>query len=128
MEDTVTDGMSVSLSWDHSARIKSGDPAVPRPRQVLRVHRSRGPRRHSLCRRLVHLHTIPDPFNTQKHLGVTTCLPSTISSKDHQRIAVINGSLLETLVIMDDNVVGDGKWLLFLFINTVPTDVPLTAL
>lgn len=129
MEVTVTDGMSVSLPWDRSARIKPGDAAVSPARAKffeLTAHEAYDAIRY-IAGWFIY-NTIPDPFNTQKHLWVTTCLPSTNSSKDHKRLAVISVGSLETLVIMDDKVVGDGEWLPFLFINTVPTNVPLTAL
>lgn len=120
----ISDGLSVSLPWERAKRIKPGDAAVSPTRQ--KFFALTGHSDYLFIRDVAGWYiynTIPDPFNTQKHLWVTTCLPSTNKSNAQRRLAVLNTGALETLVIsetrLDD---APDEWLTEVFINAAPSD------
>ncbi|MDO5512436.1 GIY-YIG nuclease family protein [Corynebacterium sp.] len=120
---TVEEGVTTILPWDRQSRTRPQD-GVLAPSQQKFVDLL-GHDDYELIRAVLGWYlyeTIPDPVNTQRHLWVVSCLPSTNRSKDHRRLAAISCGSLETIVV-HENMYG-GEWGTDVFINTsvVPLD------
>lgn len=123
IEVEVAIGETVLLPWERKKRIRPGDATISRERRKffkLATHERYSDIREIAGWYLYNL--IPDPFNTQKHLWVSTCLPSTNRSPEHQRLAVINTGALETLCIIETVVDEKEGPFIDLFINTAIPD------
>lgn len=130
IELEVEQGETVLLPWERDKRIKPGENAISRERKNFFELATNDVYPYiRLFAGWYIYNLIPDPFNTQKHLWVTTCRPSTNRSKDHQRLAVISTGSLETLVFGEAKLRDDpGQVFYDVFINTAIPDVPIEDL
>lgn len=97
------DGISSPLSWDRENHIPPGTSVVSSEAKKF-VKLSQEPN-YGLLRDVVGWYiynTYPDPFNTQRHLWVSTAMPATKKSRKHQRLLGLSAGTLETLVAFDD--------------------------
>ena len=115
----VDEGMSVMMPWDRHKRIRPGQSFLSPDRQ--RFARLCSEPYYSMVRDLLGwflYETIPDPFNTQRHLWVSTVLPSTNKTKYEHRVAAINVGVLESIFIVEGQDPETGERYLDFAINT----------
>ncbi|MGP6173775.1 GIY-YIG nuclease family protein [Corynebacterium sp. A21] len=126
-EFTSTEGVSTFLPWDRDKRVRPGENISGKKAQkfneIARLNE------YEVLRDLVGwfiYETLPDPYNTQRHLWIASCLPSTNHSKSHQRLLALSAGNLEIFVVYQNII--DGTAVTDLFINTSTVDMDLSSL
>lgn len=127
LQFTSTEGVNTFLPWERDRRVRPGENITGKDAKkfadLARLTE------YEVLRDLLGwfiYETLPDPYNTQRHLWVTSCLPSTNRSRDHRRLLVLNAGNLEVLVVYQ-NMTEDAV-MTELFINTTTVDEDLDSL
>lgn len=119
---STAEGVTTVLPWDREARMRPHDGVIAPGHQ--KFTELLGHQDYEMIRSVLGWYlyeTMPDPVNTQRHLWVVSCLPSTNRSKEHRRLVVISCGSLETLVVYQN--LHEGTWQTEIFINTALTQV-----
>lgn len=127
LEFTSTAGISTFLPWDRAKRIRPGQNIAGKDAkkftELARLYE------YEVLRDLVGwflYETLPDPYNTQRHLWIVSCLPATNHSRTHHRLLALSAGNLEIFVVYHDVINGVG--VTELFINTSPVEVGVDSL
>ncbi len=127
VEFTSTEGINTFLPWKRSRRIRAGENVTGQ--EAKKFTELARLTEYEVLRDLIGwfiYETLPDPYNTQRHLWVVSCLPATNRSRSHQRLLAVSAGNLEVLVVYQDVI--DGAAVTDLFINTATVDVDLDTL
>ena len=126
-EFTSTEGISTFLPWERGRRIRPGENAIGT--DVKKFTELAQSYEYEVLRDLIGwflYEALPDPYNTQRHLWVVSCLPATGRKATYRRLLAVSAGNLEILVVHRDIV--DDEPVIDIVINTATVDVPLATL
>ncbi|AGS34420.1 hypothetical protein B841_04715 [Corynebacterium maris DSM 45190] len=127
VEFTSTEGISTFLPWERGKRTRPGEDVTGK--EAKKFTELARLTEYEVLRDLIGwfiYETLPDPYNTQRHLWVVSCLPAANRPRSHQRLLALSAGNLEVFVAYQDVI--DGMTVTDLFINTTPVDVDLHTL
>ncbi len=127
LEFTSAEGINTFLPWERDKRVRPGENIIGRDAKkftdLARLTE------YEVLRDLIGwfiYETLPDPYNTQRHLWIASCLPATNRSRSHRRLLAVSAGNLEILVAYQNMV--DDAAMTELFINTTTVDADLDSL